>query len=169
MGCLYTFEKTRARRASFSVPGPDRMPRSFSWLLERSFKRGGCFHLLSPAPASIWSISSCHRRGRSRGGVSLPGPRMRARPDTWDDTHLPSLAEGWDVHPPWSWKRQRPMEFGSPKVIIRLKVYMHTRAFGASARARAENGPGCQDPVRGPFRLTASEASGGEGRRARRS
>ena len=39
-----------------------------------------------------------------------------------DDTHLPSFAEDRDVHPPWSCKHQRPVEVGSPKVIIRLKV-----------------------------------------------
>ena len=29
------------------------------------------------------------------------------------------------VHPPWSWKPQRPMEVGYPKVFIRLKVYIY--------------------------------------------
>ena len=37
-------------------------------------------------------------------------------------THLPSLVRVSNANPPWSWKPQRPVEVGSPKVIIRLKV-----------------------------------------------
>ena len=51
-----------------------------------------------------------------------PSPRFPPSP-----CFLPkvsSLAEDRDVHPPWSWKHQCPMEVGSPNVIIRLKVLM---------------------------------------------
>ena len=41
-----------------------------------------------------------------------------------DDTHRPAK-QGRGVHPPWSWKPQRPMEVGYPKVFIRLKVYIY--------------------------------------------
>ena len=40
------------------------------------------------------------------------------------DTHLPSLARVRDVHPPWSWKPQRPIEVGDPKVINQVEGIM---------------------------------------------
>ena len=58
-------------------------------------------------------------------GIATPAANasaQRGNKCVVDDTHLPSLAEDRDVHPPSSWKHQVPMEVGSPKVIIRLKV-----------------------------------------------
>ena len=43
--------------------------------------------------------------------------------------HRPAK-QGWGVYPPWSWKPQRPMEVGYPKVFIRLKVYTYIKLYG---------------------------------------
>ena len=51
----------------------------------------------------------------------------------------PALLRIRDVHPPWSWKHQCPMDVGSPKVIIRLKVLIRTWVRRAT-HARRGNG-----------------------------
>ncbi len=57
--------------------------------------------------------------GESHAGLRFQGVCTRGL--GMDDTHRPAK-QGRGVHPPWSWKPQRPMEVGYPKVFIRLKV-----------------------------------------------
>ena len=82
------------------------------------------------APLGHGAVGAPGGREALGGGRTKQAKRQRSKTEgmTKSYTHLSSLAEDRDVHPPWSWKHQRPIQVGSPKVIIRLKVRQQTQA-----------------------------------------
>ena len=62
-------------------------------------------------------------RSDDRPRTQIIGMHTVPRHEHWDDTHRPAR-QGRGVHPPWSWKRQRPMEVGYSKVFLWLKVFV---------------------------------------------